>query len=42
MPVESLYFKGEGHGFFAEPHRREHYTRLLAFLSTHLGGAKAE
>ena len=42
VPVESLYFKSEGHGFFTEPHRREYYTRLLAFLSTHLGGEKAK
>ena len=42
VPVESLYFKSEGHGFFTEPHRREYYTRLLAFLSVHLGGAKAK
>lgn len=42
VPVESLYFKTEGHGFFTEPHRREYYTRLLAFLSQHLGGAKAK
>jgi dipeptidyl aminopeptidase/acylaminoacyl peptidase len=42
VPVESLYFKSEGHGFFTEPHRREYYARLLAFLSTHLGGAKAK
>ena len=42
VPVESLYFKSEGHGFFTEEHRREYYTRLLAFLSTHLGGAKAK
>jgi dipeptidyl aminopeptidase/acylaminoacyl peptidase len=42
VPVESLYFKSEGHGFFTEPHRREYYTRLLAFLSQHLGGAKAK
>ncbi|MEO8364792.1 MAG: S9 family peptidase [Pseudoxanthomonas sp.] len=42
VPVESLYFKSEGHGFFTEPHRREYYTRLLAFLSTHLGGATAK
>lgn len=41
VPVESLYFKSEGHGFFTEEHRREYYTRMLAFLSTHLGGAKA-
>src|SRR5690606_26212232 len=42
VPVEALYFKSEGHGFFTEPHRREYYTRLLAFLSVHLGGAKAK
>lgn len=42
VPVETLYFKSEGHGFFTEPHRREYYTNLLAFLSTHLGGAKAK
>ena len=42
VPVESLYFRTEGHGFFTEPHRREYYTRLLAFLSQHLGGAKAK
>jgi dipeptidyl aminopeptidase/acylaminoacyl peptidase len=38
-PVESLYFDTEGHGFYTEPHRREYYTRLLAFLSRHLGGS---
>jgi dipeptidyl aminopeptidase/acylaminoacyl peptidase len=42
VPVETLYFASEGHGFFTEAHRREYYTRLLAFLSTHLGGAKAK
>lgn len=42
VPVESLYFKSEGHGFFTEPHRREYYTHLLAFLSAHLGGAQAK
>ena len=42
VPVETLYFRTEGHGFFTEPHRREYYTRLLAFLSQHLGGAKAK
>ncbi|MET0814439.1 MAG: prolyl oligopeptidase family serine peptidase, partial [Pseudoxanthomonas sp.] len=42
VPVESLYFPSEGHGFFTEPHRREYYTRLLAFPSKTLGGAKAK
>jgi dipeptidyl aminopeptidase/acylaminoacyl peptidase len=41
MPVETLYFDTEGHGFYTEPHRREYYTRLLAFLSRHLGGSAA-
>lgn len=41
VPVTSLYFPNEAHGFYTEAHRREYYTRLLAFLSTHLGGAQA-
>jgi dipeptidyl aminopeptidase/acylaminoacyl peptidase len=39
-PVEALYFSSEGHGFYADEHRREYYTRLLDFLARHLGGAK--
>lgn len=42
VPVESLYFPSEGHGFYTEPHRRAYYTQLLAFLSKHLGGAPAQ
>lgn len=41
VPVETLYYPTEGHGFYREEHRREYYTRLLAFLSKHLGGAVA-
>lgn len=41
VPVETLYYDTEGHGFYSEPHRREFYTRLLDFLSRHIGGAKA-
>ena len=40
-PVESLYYKSEGHGFYTPQHRREYYTRLLAFLSRSLGGQTA-
>lgn len=40
-PVESLYFASEGHGFYTPAHRREYYTRLLAFLSRSLGGDTA-
>jgi dipeptidyl aminopeptidase/acylaminoacyl peptidase len=39
-PVETLYFASEGHGFYAEDHKREYYTRLLDFLARHLGGAR--
>jgi dipeptidyl aminopeptidase/acylaminoacyl peptidase len=42
VPVESLYFPNEGHGFYAESHRREFYTRLLGFLARHLGGRPAQ
>lgn len=41
VPVETMYVSTEGHGFYLEKNRREYYTRLLAFLSRHLGGATA-
>ena len=41
VPVETLYYPNEGHGFYVEANRREYYTRLLAFLSRHLGGEVA-
>jgi dipeptidyl aminopeptidase/acylaminoacyl peptidase len=42
VPVETLYYPTEGHGFYAEPHRREFYTRLLDFLARSIGGEKAK
>lgn len=42
VPVETLYFRTEGHGFYDEQRRIEYYTKLLDFLSRHLGGAKAK
>jgi len=42
VPVESLYYPDEGHGYFTDAHRREYATRLLAFLNQHLGGATAK
>ena len=42
MPVETLYVRTEGHGFYSEANQRAYYTRLLEFLSRHLGGAKAK
>lgn len=41
VPVESLYYRTEGHGFHDDSHRLEYYTKLLDFLSRHIGGAKA-
>jgi dipeptidyl aminopeptidase/acylaminoacyl peptidase len=42
VPVETLYYPNEGHGFYMETNRREYYTRLLAFLARHLGGSTAK
>jgi dipeptidyl aminopeptidase/acylaminoacyl peptidase len=42
VAVDSLYYPTEGHGFYTPEHEREYYTRLLAFLSLHLGGARAK
>jgi len=41
-PVETLYFRTEGHGFYTQAHRSEYYGHLLAFLSRSLGGATAQ
>ncbi|MDQ3288607.1 MAG: S9 family peptidase [Pseudomonadota bacterium] len=41
VPVETLYYPTEGHGFYVEANRVEYYTKLLAFLSKHIGGATA-
>ena len=37
VPVETLVYPQEGHGFYLEAHNREYYTRLLAFLDRHIG-----
>ena len=42
VPVETLYVRTEGHGFYSAANQRAYYTRLLEFLSRHLGGAKAK
>ncbi|MEG3192257.1 alpha/beta hydrolase family protein [Lysobacter sp. D1-1-M9] len=41
VPVETLYYPTEGHGFYVEANRNEYYTRLLAFLSRSLDGKTA-
>lgn len=38
VPVETLYYKTEGHGFYVDAHRKEFYERLLGFLGKHIGG----
>ncbi|MGQ0802153.1 MAG: alpha/beta hydrolase family protein [Pseudomarimonas sp.] len=37
VPVETLYFDNEGHGFYLEDHRLTYYKQLLAFLDRHIG-----
>jgi dipeptidyl aminopeptidase/acylaminoacyl peptidase len=41
VPVESIYFDSEGHGYYLEESRRTYFSRLLAFLERHIGGAGA-
>lgn len=41
VPVEAIYYRNEGHGFYVDANRKDYYTRLLAFLAQHLGGAPA-
>ena len=38
VPVETLYFKTEGHGIYKLEHRREFYAKLLTFLRRNIGG----
>ncbi len=41
VPVEAIYYRTEGHGFYKEENRRDYYTRLLAFFGRHLGDSTA-
>jgi dipeptidyl aminopeptidase/acylaminoacyl peptidase len=38
VPVETLYYPTEGHGFYTEEHQKAFYTQLLAFLARNIGG----
>ncbi len=42
VPVETLYYPTEGHGFYTQEHQHAYYTQLLAFLSRSLGGQPAK
>lgn len=37
VPVETLYYRTEGHGFYTREHQREFYKKLLAFLDRNIG-----
>ena len=41
-PVETLYYRTEGHGFYTVEHQREYYAKLLAFLQRHIGAGTAK
>lgn len=41
VPVQTLIYPDEGHGFFVEAHRREFSERLLAFFDEHIGASEA-
>ena len=41
-PIETFYADSEGHGFYTDENRREYMTRLLDFLSRHIGGRTAQ
>lgn len=41
VPVETLYYRNEAHGFYTVEHQLEYNARLLDFLARHLGGARA-
>ena len=39
VPVETLFVRTEGHGFYTDRNRKAFYTQLLAFLDRNLGQA---
>lgn len=41
VPVETLYYRNEAHGFYTVEHQLEYNTKLLDFLARHIGGARA-
>jgi dipeptidyl aminopeptidase/acylaminoacyl peptidase len=41
VPVETLFIRTEGHGFFVEDHRKQFYNQLLGFLDKNIGSGAA-
>ena len=39
VPVETLYYPTEGHGFYTDEHRKAFYAQLLGFLDRNIGSA---
>ncbi|WP_395794360.1 alpha/beta hydrolase family protein [Aquimonas sp.] len=37
VPVESLYFRGEGHGYYSVDNKLKFHNALLTFLDRHIG-----
>jgi len=37
VPVETLYVRTEGHGFYTQEHQSAFYTKLLDFLGRNIG-----
>jgi dipeptidyl aminopeptidase/acylaminoacyl peptidase len=38
VPVEAVYYRTEGHGFYKVENERDYYGKLLTFFHKHLGG----
>lgn len=38
VPVEAVYYRTEGHGFYKVENERDYYSKLLTFFQKHLGG----
>lgn len=37
VPVQSLYFRGEGHGYYSTDNKLKFYSELIAFFDQHIG-----
>ena len=42
VPVETMFIRTEGHGFYTTEHQAAFYQKLLAFLSANIGGGATD
>ena len=42
VPVETMFIRTEGHGFYTTEHQVAFYQKLLAFLSANIGGGATD